>query len=247
MTTATEATTALPGIWTPWATVLCYSCHGPTRRTAREITSEVVFKNSEPREGLPEGDHDWGESVANCDGCGNRIWVMGDAGLLGSLRAMLRGANSDVRAELQQTGGMCAALEVYSDSSYDDDEGYPRVVITCLDGPFFIARYDGAAQWEDGTHSGEIQTAPRDAQLSEIVPMVLSALASPPEPSPQLRAFEVEMRRVVYEYATVRVIARSEGDASDAAEDKAQFDDRLWSAEGCRDQIIEVQQVYEAE
>lgn len=243
MTTATEAPTALPGIWTPWAAVLCYRCHGSTRRTAKPITNDVILQNMDLRQGIPEGDFDWGETITECDRCQENVWVMGDAGLLGSLRPLLRKASPGVCAELQQTGGMCAALDVYA----NNDEGYPRVVITCLDGPFFIARYDSAAQWDDGTHSGELQTAPRDVQLSELVPMVLSALASPPGPSEPLRAFEVEMRRVVYQYATVRVIARSEGEASDAAEGKAQFDDRLWSSAGCRDQDIEVQEIYETE
>ena len=243
MTTATEAPTALPGIWTPWATVVCYRCHGPSKKTARAITNDVILKNSEPRQGIPEGDFDWGETITDCDLCAKSIWVMGDAGLLGSLRPLLQKAAPSAHTELQQTGGMCAALDVYEDGK----QSYPRVIVTCLDGPFFIARYESAAMYEEGMHSGELQTAPRDAQLSEVVTMTLAALESPPGVSEPLRAFEVEMRRVVYEYATVRVIARSEDQAILDADDKARFDDRIWSSEGCRDQIIEVQEVYETE
>lgn len=77
-----------PGIWTPWADVLCVPCHN----RHSDLTS-IPFKAAS--EGLPGG---------VCDDCGTDVLLPGPVALLAWPRREVPGG------QLAQTGGMCPAL-----------------------------------------------------------------------------------------------------------------------------------------
>lgn len=129
---------AYPGIWTPWAQVLCLQCHGPQLR-GRDRHVEGYAARNEPREAY---------SAWRCDECGrltslhsreyddengvsdrDRTWSEVDE--LAELRDRLRDAG--IPAEMEQTGGMCCAVSVGKlHTVFSSDEG---------PGKFSAARY----------------------------------------------------------------------------------------------------------
>lgn len=154
-----------PGIWTPWASVLCFPCHGPAFKRGpneiRQMADPEMAEHSAKQPCRP------GESAGRCDKCGEGVWVRDDVGLLQRIQ-------SEIGGELQQTGGMCAALMV----------GTPDGRLLCfsaLDGPICMGLYpsedsfyegetddDDAGWWDfDDTPEGEAQAV---AKAKEIFP-----------------------------------------------------------------------------
>lgn len=86
----TKRTNAL---WTPWAEVLCPTCHGTKQWNGKAVT-------------VPETKWSENDEHGYCTKCGKPVWVLGrsDVAVLTRLRHRMG------EGELQQTGGMCAAL-----------------------------------------------------------------------------------------------------------------------------------------
>lgn len=93
------------GVWTPSARVLCVPCHGPELRDGSMIPHAAYMAAVNE---LCELDY----TPPRCDGCGMGVSTgHGDVDALASLRDRVN-ARTPGAARMDQTGGMCAALEV---------------------------------------------------------------------------------------------------------------------------------------
>lgn len=92
------------GIWTPWAQVLCYDCHG-NDFCGKQLDSgkDRLMKGllAEPLEY---------ERVGHCDQCRHPISIGADIAMLQDLRGEL--GDREVPSHMAQTGGMCSALVI---------------------------------------------------------------------------------------------------------------------------------------
>lgn len=134
-----------PGIWTPWAEVLCYECHGPTFRTGHangkpiEKYAEMCLTvTNEPK------------VYTRCDSCGKNILIeRPDVTELAHLRDAINGRMNAKVCRLDQTGGMCCAVNVPLG-------GDAYLLLTSSDdgeGKFGIGEYKNAD--DDGKYNGE--------------------------------------------------------------------------------------------
>jgi hypothetical protein len=113
----------IAGVWTPWAQVLCRKCHD-------SLGSEVTAKRKVE---WPADEKGKGDGQGICSECGCECWVRADVAQLSRVRALVGG-------ELEQTGGMCAALTLKR-----EDGG---AVVMTVDGPITIGRFK-PGEWED--------------------------------------------------------------------------------------------------
>lgn len=95
----------LPGIWTPWAELLCYFCHGPKLHGRHRIQRDEFEALCQPREAKER------EAQGICDKCQASIWLEEDLAAEQSVIVALKGLHLDdvLSVEMQQTGGMCSA------------------------------------------------------------------------------------------------------------------------------------------
>lgn len=96
----TPVHTGVRGIWTPSAAVLCYACHGAQGPVS-------VLDVCEHRQTVSAGE---GEGVTLCDRCSQPVVINAPVAAEHNLASMLRAAGFD--ASMDQTGGMCSAVEV---------------------------------------------------------------------------------------------------------------------------------------
>ena len=94
-----------PGIWCPWAEILCAPCHGP------ETNLGNLLSNFEdrclPREKTEQ------EGSGTCDRCGEGVWVHRDIALEQSVVKAVRDlCHPRLNAAMNQTGGMCSAAGI---------------------------------------------------------------------------------------------------------------------------------------
>lgn len=138
------------GIWTPWATVLCASCHG--RKFDRGFGNVHVVEDADFE--LPR-DQDGCEGLTHCEKCGDHIWVRWDV-------AMLRELQLEIGGYLMQTGGMCAAL-------YVEDCGPWFVVVTGEDEPC-VGLYKSEDDFYEGTYDEHrFFVWDMDATIAEVI------------------------------------------------------------------------------
>lgn len=119
------------GIFTPWAQVLCYACHGNDLlgfRLPAERFTEVCTPRDEVLDEL--------EGPGTCDECFCDVWVRGDVAQLQGVRALAGGS-------LQQTGGMCAMLQI--------DVGLNRICINA-DDMLYVSLYPTELAIYEGDH-----------------------------------------------------------------------------------------------
>jgi hypothetical protein len=171
------------GIWTPWALVLCYDCHGPTFGS-RTISAEEMKKESEARVESPEG-----IPPCKCSECGRLVVVEGrsDVQLLGALRDRLN-VHSGANAKLEQTGGMCAAMSLNLGAGsilVTDNEEYEEDA----EPSFYICFYRSDRWGED------VAVYTTEARLSEAAEVILDIQAKksiviPPELKEFAQRFE---------------------------------------------------------
>lgn len=92
---------AVWGIWTPWAKVLCFTCHGPDMEgRPGKISAEVFTAATTPS--VPcDGVTTW------CDKCGARC-IIKDRDDVARLHNMILALPTP--CYLEQTGGMCVSL-----------------------------------------------------------------------------------------------------------------------------------------
>ena len=96
----------ISGVWTPWAQVLCYRCHGPKFPSEKVSPGHMLKYEEKAYPELPEQGHGF------CDKCGRTIVLPKELANLSRLKHELFKLDIDVFPDLQQTGGMCAALSV---------------------------------------------------------------------------------------------------------------------------------------
>jgi hypothetical protein len=112
-----------PGIWTPWAQILCFDCHG---NKAMQTTLNPERFKEQPLD--PKMD----SAIAVCDKCGKDVWMDYKIAWEQKLVATLRDRGHK-NAAMDQTGGMCSAVNLPLDS--DEDGGHKYVMITELEDP----------------------------------------------------------------------------------------------------------------
>ena len=101
-----------PGIWCPWAQVLCYQCHGPVLdgHEQRPVVEYDLMCRPLPRHAPP-----W----VCCDACGRHVSTgREEVDALGSLRDRINGRLGPGTCTLDQTGGMCCATNVALSGGY---------------------------------------------------------------------------------------------------------------------------------
>jgi hypothetical protein len=141
----------IAGVWTPWAQILCRACHD-------SLPSDATAKR---KINWPEGEKAEGDDLCLCTECGRSIWVAADIAQLARL-------HTNVGGELEQTGGMCAALVIPR-----GDKG--TVVVTNLDGPLSIGRY-APGEWEEGAEAEQeycLPVATPDDLAAAVIAVVL--------------------------------------------------------------------------
>lgn len=95
----------LPGLWCPWAEILCYPCHGSESNRGEPMRDYDL--NCQPREASD------GEAKATCDRCERAVWLHQDIAAEQQVVFALRAAGIK-SAGMQQTGGMCSAAGCHS-------------------------------------------------------------------------------------------------------------------------------------
>ena len=118
----------LKGVWTPWAKLYCFTCHG-NENLPNPKTEEEWRKVTKPQE------LKYGNDVTFCDDCGVPIQVEESVAREHNLVAALRERGFD--AELRQTGGMMSACgiepsDLLKGAKGPDDVG--EILVTYNDG-----------------------------------------------------------------------------------------------------------------
>ena len=117
---------ATAGIWTPWAEVLCATCHGPKFGDKKQPEADFQKRCTEAVLVTDE------LGLCHCDKCKAPVAVRRDVAAYSRLRDAFR-ARGGVTASLRQTGGMCAALAVCRENTeaplvfiagFDDTDSY---------------------------------------------------------------------------------------------------------------------------
>jgi hypothetical protein len=104
--------TAFEGVWTPWAEILCFACHGPTWNVSGEPVPDYETVCS-PRPAKEEYPGIW-EKAGECDRCGKPVWLSEDIAAEQAVVLAIRAMDiPGVTAAMQQTGGMCSAAGAY--------------------------------------------------------------------------------------------------------------------------------------
>ena len=125
--------TAVRGIWTPAAEVLCLACHGRRSWNGGRVPSDDLWQRRD--ESVQPGSE---EAVTRCDRCGRAIVVAADIAALHAVCRDLRSAGLR-HAAMEQMGGLLAAVlvplpgggrvQVYA------DDGAPDVFTVARAGP----------------------------------------------------------------------------------------------------------------
>jgi len=125
-----------PGVWTPWAAVVCLRCHG--RKFDRGFGNVKVLDDDDWAGAITARERACDEDGGTfCPQCDRPIWIRDDVALLHNVKLLID-ADEDLEAsaEMWQTGGMCAALAVQA-----------KVLSDKLDAPdafYFLAAMDEA-------------------------------------------------------------------------------------------------------
>jgi hypothetical protein len=117
MTLTIEELRLTPGIWTPWAQILCFECHGDR---ALQTTLDPERFKEQPL------DDKMDSAIAVCDECGKDVWMVYKIAWEQKIVAALK--EKGHKAVMEQTGGMCSAAGMYLTS--DEDGGQKYVWIT---------------------------------------------------------------------------------------------------------------------
>lgn len=141
---------AIPGLWCPWAEVLCLDCHGRELRHRGPIPESEWNARNEPVP-LHLDDPAWNEGIGKCHKCGRPVMIRRDVAELQAIGDAIAGCGSDEVAlgHLQQTGGMCAAATF---------EG-KRLVVVSIEDRCFVGSYVlGDVDWNDPIDQSEHDT-----------------------------------------------------------------------------------------
>ena len=127
------------GVWTPWALVLCVECdYVALKDSSRAEHYATHLQAVTKMERTAEIEQPEGHLLGVCNTCRCACWVRDDVALLQQVgfKASELDWEGPFGWELQQTGGMCAAL-VFSTETRE-------VVVTATDGEFFVGEYERA-------------------------------------------------------------------------------------------------------
>lgn len=153
------------GVWTPWAALLCPTCHNICKTRQRKpfcLLTEVERP----------GDH---YKKVGCDKCGAPCWFYDDIALpklVIQLVASWQPLSGSITGAMWQTGGMCAAAAFRC-------EGDSRlVVVSALDDDICIGVYADNNAWDDGECDESYSFALTDERWA--ARKVLSIMSEPP-------------------------------------------------------------------
>ena len=141
----------IAGVWTPWADVLCRNCHDALKP---EVTAKRKIE-------WPAGEKREGDALGFCTQCGAKVWVTEEIARLTRLRAIVGG-------DMEQTGGMCAALTLKR-----EDGG--TVVVTNLDAPITIGRFK-PGEWEENAEAEQYYCIPASTPDEAAAAIIRAAL-----------------------------------------------------------------------
>lgn len=196
-----KPTLARDGVWTPWAQVLCVECDyqyalkNPRWQTSHPGRWQALCKLD--RTALITQSE--GDELGTCDGCDCPCWVRFDVAMcqrVGHAYGDISWEMDDVRGtfSLDQTGGMCCAATFTITN--DDDVAMAVVVLTAMDGFFYVGTYkrtdepmdepiewnEALAQWESASYfmdDGEYKSgAELDAMVTECANKVIEFVRS---------------------------------------------------------------------
>ena len=164
----------LAGVWTPWADVLCRICHdthyAERYRKFREAVDglrEIKWPGQADSTAAPEfREKREGDGKGYCTQCGADIWVHEEIAQLTRLRKLVGG-------ELQQTGGMCAALAIPHVSG-------GTVVVTNLNGPIDIGLYEPGG-WDECDGAVQSYCLPFSSPDEAVAAIIRAAMTEPLE------------------------------------------------------------------
>lgn len=115
------------GIWTPWAQVLCYECHGNENLPNPKTDAEWA-RMTEPVPLMED------KAVTFCDGCGTDIQVYDSVAYEHNLVQALKDHGFD--AVMSQTGGMMSGCSITPSEDLQKDgdpDGIGEILITYND------------------------------------------------------------------------------------------------------------------
>lgn len=96
---------AVQGIWTPWADVICYECHGPDFSSAPN--GRKLDKESEEWKKLTKPEYAPAESITHCDKCNKLVSVVEEIAAEHNFVSSIKSLGYE--ASMAQTGGMNSA------------------------------------------------------------------------------------------------------------------------------------------
>ena len=159
-------------VWTPWADVLCRVCYeGLTAAESARLHAAPMVKIKWPGPPDPTTAPDraeWreGDGPGFCTECKRPVWVHEEIAQLTRLRKLVGG-------ELQQTGGMCAALFI-------SREDCGAVVVTNLNGPIDIGLYQPRG-WEECDGAVQSYCLPFASPDEAVAAIIRAAMTEPME------------------------------------------------------------------
>lgn len=142
---------AKQGIWTPWAMILCYGCHGfdfpriekVDDGSYKQVTHTISeFEQKRVMKDLPLED---GQAITKCDKCGCEVRLARSIAVEHNLALRLREFGVD--SYMAQTGGMnsaCSVARKWPEPVSDEVADPEYLIMYDLDGDgkFSISRFD---------------------------------------------------------------------------------------------------------
>ena len=124
------------GVWTPWAQVICYDCHG-NENLPEPKTEEEWARMTAPQPLID------GNAVTFCDDCHTDIQVYDSVAYEHNLVAALRERGFD--AVMEQTGGMMSGCSITPSEELragGDPDGIGEILITYEEDSYWMGVYD---------------------------------------------------------------------------------------------------------
>lgn len=156
-------TAPVAAVWTPWADVLCRICYASKLIAAPEI------KWPGPADATTAPDRaEWreGDGPGFCTECGGDVWVHDEIAQLTRLRKLVGG-------EMQQTGGMCAALAIPHVAG-------GTVAVTNMNGTIDIGLYY-PKDWDEGGEVIQMYCLPFSTPDDAAAGVIRAAMTEPME------------------------------------------------------------------
>lgn len=141
-------TKAKIGIWTPWALILCYKCHG--NQFPNKQLSDAEMERLDTPVALTKG-----YQITQCSKCNMFVQVNESVAMENNMTKELRGMGYD--SVIEQTGGMNSACILYimTDEVMDENTEYPPMYYLTYningDDKYWICGFDRDNEMIDDT------------------------------------------------------------------------------------------------